>query len=583
MKEMKLDTRVPADDDRLRNGEFIAKTQCDWCKHPFDDGKFKKCYDHDHITGNYRSAACNQCNLRLRQKRNTLVVVFHNFRGYDSHALCLKGLVSKPDWDVHTIAQNPEKYLALTATLKIGKSSMKVRFIDSLQFLNAGLATLVTNLTEDATVNNLKHASKMRDTYPELRQEDISAKGVFPYSFLNSMERLEHPDLPPLADWYDVLEEGISVSEEDIARGREMWHRLGCRNLGEYLLRYLELDCRLLADVFEQFRNIMFSDHKLDPAHYLSLPHFSYDAALKFSGDSIELITIPEMFRDVENAKRGGYSFCNKHWCEAYNPYVNPGTEHDPRDVYLGNIDANNLYGNALRRKFAYADYKYLSPEEITAIDWQTIDTEGDHGYFVVCDLHCPPDVQKKTRNFPLAPETVELTYDMLSPYSKDVNRRKNLTLKPDSQKPDHYSSCRKLIAHFNDKVEYVVHFATLKFYLEMGMEITRIHRVIGFKQKVLFGGFIDFNSEKRANATNTFTKDLYKLMNNSLYGKTIENKRNRIDVKLCTSAHKLEKACSNPRYRTTRIFSDDLSAAVLTKCNVVQEDLFSKLKEKSK
>ena len=208
--------RVPAYRTVLEEQRYDSATKCEWCEHTFDSEKFKKCFDHDHLTGHYRSAACNQCNLRLRQKRNTLVVVFHNFRGYDSHSLCLQGLVSKPDWDVHTIAQNPEKYLALTASLRIGKSSFKVRFIDSLQFLNAGLATLVTNLSEDTSVNKLVHATKMRDTYPELRHQDISAKGLFPYTFLDSMEKLGHPDLPPLADWYDVLDERISITEEDL-------------------------------------------------------------------------------------------------------------------------------------------------------------------------------------------------------------------------------------------------------------------------------------------------------------------------------------------------------------------------------
>ena len=91
----------------------------------------------------------------------------------------------------------------------------------------------------------------------------------------------------------------------------------------DYQLRYLELDCRLLADVFEEFRRVTHQEDKMDPAHFVTISMLSYSAALKWSNTKIELISVPEMFRDIEQCKRGGYSFTNKHLCQASNPYVN--------------------------------------------------------------------------------------------------------------------------------------------------------------------------------------------------------------------------------------------------------------------
>ena len=127
-----------------------------------------------------------------------------------------------------------------------------------------------------------------------------------------------------------------------------MFTAFRCNTLFDYQLRYLELDCRLLADIFEEFRKLTREEDGLDAAQYITISQLSYSSALKKCNIKIGLIQEPEMYRDIEKCKRGGYAFVNKHYCKASNPYVNPGTEHTKDDVYLGNVDANNLYGNAL-------------------------------------------------------------------------------------------------------------------------------------------------------------------------------------------------------------------------------------------
>jgi len=332
------------------------------------------------------------------------------------------------------------------------------------------------------------------------------------------------------------------------------------------------LDCRLLADVFEDFRRVILYEDKFDPLHFLTISQLAYSSALKWSGNSIGLIVEEEMYRDVERCKRGGYSFVNKHWCKASNPYVNGGenTADNAKDhIFLGNIDANNLYGNALRYPLPVGDFKYLSEEQYADIDWLHAATDGDVGYFVVCDLHYPEAIHGATQNLPLAPELAEVRYEDFTPYMKQLFTRRNLARNPDCKNPEKYNTVTKLLATCKDKKEYVVHFLTLQLYLELGMQISKIHRVIQFKQAPIFRQYIDFNTGRRSAAKNDFEKDLYKQKNCSLFGKSLENKRDRCDIVLCNSHAKMIKAASNHRFKQARIFSENLVAACLTKFNV--------------
>ena len=569
-------TRKPADKTVQEMHRHESAVVCMWCHMAFDDSRKRKVFDHDHVTGAYVGAACSTCNLKRRQDRNTLVVVFHNFRGYDSHALCLQGLANMPEWELKPIAQNPEKYIALMAYLNIGgarrAATFRIKFVDSLQIMPSSLASLVSNLvgTNNVNYSKLVHSSKLLNIYPLLSIENIAAKGIFPYSYASSWERLEDTKLPPLSEFYNDLEEAITVTNEDYVRAQQMFLAFNCQTLAEYQLRYLELDCRLLADVCEEFRHVIMKEDSFDPLHFFTISMLSYSSALKWSNATIGLIQEEEIYRDVERCKRGGYSFVNKHWCVASNPYVGRSNSTNASDdVYLGNIDANNLYGNALRYPLPVGDFKYLDKAAYSTIDWLHIDTKGDVGYFVVCDLHYPPSIHHATQNLPLAPELADITYDDFSPYMKEMFVRRNLSRNPECKNPEKYNTVAKLLATCRDKKEYVVHFLVLQLYLQLGMKISRIYRVIQFKQAPIFKDYIDFNTSRRSAAVNDFEKDMYKQKNCSLFGKSLENKRNRCDVVLCNSHNKMINAASDHRFKQARIFDANFAAACLTKCNV--------------
>jgi hypothetical protein len=410
----------------------------------------------------------------------------------------------------------------------------------------------------------------LKEKYPTLKEQDIAEKGIFPYSYVDSWQKLEETSLPGYENFYDELEERISITPEEYGKAQAMFHAFKCKTLFDYQLRYMELDCRLLADVFETFRRLTKVEDGLDAAHFLTVSQLSYASALKKCDTKIELIKIPEMYRDIEACKRGGYAFVNKHYCEASNPYVNPNKpEHSKDDVYLGDIDSNNLYGNALRYPLPVKDFKYLVEKEYKAIDWYNVKLDGDTGYFVVCDLHYPANIHNKTKNLPLALELMEITEDMLPQYFKNVNTKKNADRNPNAQNPEKYKPSTKLLATCYDKKEYVVHFAALQLYINYGLQITKIHRVISFYQTPIFRDYIDYNSNRRKECQNEFEKDFYKQKNNSLFGKSLENKRNRCDYHLCNNPKALLKATSQNRFISSIEFNEDLVAARMTKANI--------------
>ena len=187
----KTRTREPA----VKTAEDLARheaaTHCHWCRSVFVPGDRlkQKVFDHDHLTGKYRSASCQGCNNKLRQDRNTLVVAFHNLRNYDAHSLCLQGLTARPNWEVDVIAQTSEKYLTFCAYLPVeGRTKrahfLKIKFIDSYQFMNCAPATLADILVKNNDYSLLKHVAAMRRKYPRATEAHLAAKGVFPYTLI---------------------------------------------------------------------------------------------------------------------------------------------------------------------------------------------------------------------------------------------------------------------------------------------------------------------------------------------------------------------------------------------------------------
>ena len=538
--------------------EFETCTHCPRCKTEFDTDKIIKVKDHCHITGKYRSPLCRTCNFRLRQKRRSLPVILHNFKCYDAHMIIKHGIGEKKDWNLSVIPQTKEKYMTLRADIPVDKTRegktvyFSVVFLDSFQFMSSSLSNLVNNLDQLPFTNSIKN------NFPNLSDEAIKRKGVFPYSYLDSMQKLQESSLPSRDAFRNDLT-GEACSEDDYRFAQKVWREFDCKTFHDFMLCYLKVDVLQLADVFEKFRGVSLNQDGLDPINFISLPALSYQSAFKMTNEEIDLIQDPEIYTFFERGIRGGLTFVNKHVVR------NEIITHNNEDLinHLAYIDQNNLYGSSLSKPLPHSDFSWVEDVSSFSRDFiLNIDEEGEWGYTFEIDLHYPSQIHNHTTDFPLAPESGSVTANMFSPFMSSFhNSLTNNKL---------YKPSRKLLLTHFDKENYIVHYAILKFYLKMGLDITKIHRIVKYKQKAWLKPYIDYNSQQRKQASNNFEKDFYKFKNNALFGKTMEDVRKRINYKLVNNEDKITKLIANPFFHSRDIINEHIVGVHMLKPKVI-------------
>ena len=533
---------------------FHGSSACYLCKAPFDEHQSDKNREHDHFSGEYRGASCTRCNMILRLRRRFLPVFFHNLRGYDMHFLCKYGFGKFVGWKYEVIAQTREKFMRVLIkklvdkTLKSEKDVyFEIHFLDSYNFLSNKLSTLAESLPV------LEHTLKMKQKYPKITDSMLHSKGIFPYTYFDSLERFDEKELPPKSAFYNDLEEN-DITNEDYESAIQAWKMLECKSFKDYTLAYLHLDVYLLTDIFEFFRKQCLKEDGLDPVHFVSMPGLSIESAFKKTKEEIELLTDPFMYEFFEQGIRGGMAFTNKHYLSANNAYI-PSYDKDKPCIWLLYIDENNLYGNCLRQALPYKNFEWcdLTIEEIK--NWKPSDNVG---YVLEVDLKYPNSIHDATKDLPLAPEHTRIHEGILTEYMK----KKWCEMYPNRK----FNSTKKLVMNQNDKECYVVHIALLQFYMEMGMELVKVHTAISFNQKPWLKSYIDGNTRKRMDAKNSFEKDFYKFKSNSLFGKTMENVRKHKEYKLISEHNQLDILAAKPLIDSFHIISEDLVGIAMLK-----------------
>ena len=258
----------------------------------------------------------------------------------------------------------------------------------------------------------------------------------------------------------------------------------------------------LLADIFENFRKTAMATYGLDPAHYLNLPSYSWDALLKSTEVSLELITDPDMYLFIEKGLRGGISMVSHRHAIANNPQMQNYNPEQPTS-FLQYLDANSLYGWAMSQPMPTGGFQWVNYTD------QILETpaDADHGFILEVDLAYPPALHADHNDYPLAPEKMTVSKDQMSPYQKMLIDGLGVS----------FISCEKLVPNLMNKSRYVVHYRNLQLYLSLGLKLTKVHKVLQFKQSPWMAPYIAKNTKLRTAATNDFEKDFYKLMNNAV------------------------------------------------------------------
>ncbi len=310
-----------------------------------------------------------------------------------------------------------------------------------------------------------------------------------------------------------------------------MWKSFGCETMRDYHDLYLKTDVLLLADIMTEFRKTCENTYGLDPLHYYTAPGLAWDAMLKYTEIELDLISDPNMYQMIEREGiRGGISSIMKRYSIANHKYLK---DYDPQkpSQYILYLDANNLYGWAMSKPLPYKNFKWITEKELN--NWR------EKPCILEVDLEYPEELHDLHEEYPLAPERLLI------------------------------GKVKKLVPNLYNKNKYVVHHETLKQYLELGMKLTKIHRGISFDEKDFMKSYIDLNTELRTKGTTDFEKDFFKLMNNSVFGKTMENVRNRVNVKLVTNEKALNKLSKKSNFKKGNIFHEKLIAVNMEKTTI--------------
>ena len=242
--------------------------------------------------------------------------------------------------------------------------------------------------------------------------------------------------------------------------------------MGEHHDLYLQSDVLLLTNVFENFRNTCMQYYGLDLCHYFTSPGLSWDAVLKITNVKLELMTDINMYQFIEKGMCGGVSYIANRYGKANNKYMEGCDENEP-SKYLMYLNANNLYGWAMSQYLPYGSFKWLSDEELNKIDLGKYKEDSNDGLILEVDLEYPKDLHELHNDYPLAPEKVKVSKDMLSEYCNKISEKYKIP----------FGMVNKLIPMLNNKKEYVVHYRNLQLYMDLGLKVTKVHRALKFKQ----------------------------------------------------------------------------------------------------
>ena len=558
--------------------DYNKENICYICKKEFNNDKVR---DHCHFTGKYRGAAHNTCNLRYKIPKN-IPVIFHNGSTYDYHFI-IKELACEFDGNFECLGENTEKYITFSVPIKkrIENKNMdityKIKLIDSFRFMYTSLSKLVDNLTDnihndkcDKCKSNLCFVNAVNETLifkcidcekeyeKEFNKEllerfsntyescdnDLNKflillrKGVYPYEYMDGWNKFNEKALPGKESFYSSLTLE-NISEVDYTHANNVFKKFNINNLGEYHDLYVRSDTLLLADIFENFRQSCLKNYELDPAHFVSLPGLAWQACLKKTNMELELLTDYDMLLMIEEGIRGGIRHAIQCYAKANNKYMKDYDKKN-KSSYIQYLDANDLYGKAMTEKIPVRGFRWM--DNISKMDEDFVrgyDKNDNRGYILEVDVDYPNELQNLHSDLPFLPERMVI------------------------------NNTKKLVCNLQDKKNYVVHINVLKKALDHGLKLRKVHRVIEFDQEASLKEYIDVNTELRKKASSDFGKDFFKLMNNAVFGKTMENDRKHRDITLVKTDKKRNKLVSEPNYHTMKLIDNNLAIIEMRKVKV--------------
>ena len=236
---------------------------------------------------------------------------------------------------------------------------------------------------------------------------------------MNSFEKFFEDKLPDKCKFFSSLKDKC-ISEKDYFKTVDVWNVFKMNTMGDCHGLYLNTDILLLADVFENFISTYLDYYGLDPCHYFSSPGLSWDAVLKVTEIELDLTLDTDMHLLIDTGMRGDISYIAKRCSKANNKYMEC-YDSSKKSKYITYLDPDNLFRWAMIQYLRYSLFKWLNQKEISDFCLNSISENSSIDYILEVDLEYPSELHELHNDYPLAPEKLEISQNMLSKYCGNI------------------------------------------------------------------------------------------------------------------------------------------------------------------
>ena len=498
----------------------------------------KKVIHHDHSKkeNNIIDYICNNCNLKIKNSKE-LIVLFHNAKGYDNSYML--DIFSKiPNIQISCLGQNTEKFKMLKFLIPEKEYSIKI--IDSLAFMQSNLDSLSKDLDDDLKIITKKY---FKDKFEMINKKLEN----FPYNYINP-ETLEDVNIPDKKHFYNMLKLK-DITDKEYKLVKKFYENMKFKNLREYLECYLKSDITLLADIFSNFRKIIFNNLGLDPVKYISAPSLTKDCALKYSKCKIENIKDVSIFQFAKKSIMGGLS-------NSISPYV----KIDNNNESIVYNDISSQYPYELSKKLPHKEYKFVDN-----FDKNKYGQNKDYGCILLYDVKTTDKIKNDClyKQCPMLVSKCKITDKFLSKYQ--LNQIKN---KRNNENTNYKSQSEKLIVNIGNDSNTYLNFEMYQMFKKAGYDI-EIKKILEFKHEAIFKNYIEFlySKKKQYALENKKSMELcFKIMMNSFYGSTLTDKTKFKDIKIVTTKEQALKLTKKPNFNSFNIINENLVIIEMSK-----------------
>ena len=490
-------------------------------------------HDHAFKENNILGFICRECNLQIKNDKS-IPIYFFNGMKYDNSIL-LKSFcdIYKDEMTMKCIGNSSESFKMIDFKFKNMKYSFKL--LDICNFIKGSLSELSKNLLDEYKVITKKH-------FPN-NFELLKEKVCFPYEWVTK-ENIHDKKLPPIDKFYSSLKLQ-NISKEEYDKTIEIYKKLKCKSVKDYLETYMKLDICLQADIFNSFRNTIWDKFEIDCSKYITSCSLSLDLMLKYTKVKIELFKDITMFDYTDSSILGGL-------CVASQNIV----DNDDGKSTISSCDVVSLYPYVMSQKLPISNYKFVSK-----FDRSKYGQNRDHSCLLNVEIYTTKKVKndKILSQFPALVSKTSIKYDQLSDF-----QRKNLK--------ENYKSREKLISHLGyDKNSYIS-FEMYEMLKSLGYRIN-IKRILEYRHSDFMKPYIDVLFERKSyykSIKNKGMSNTFKILMNSLFGVTMTRVERFKNFKIVTTEEQVDKQVKKPNFNSMNIINDNLSILEMEKTSVV-------------